>query len=103
MTLTPQSAPASDPAPPIRLAAANAVKTAPSAGGGYVVQVASHKNEADTQASYRALQNKFPAALASRTPGIKTDDLGENGDNYRTMVRPLGSAENEAQVGGNLK
>ena len=31
-TLSPQSAPASDPAPPIRLAAANAVRTAPSAG-----------------------------------------------------------------------
>ena len=62
-TLSPQSAPASDPAPMIRLAATNAVRTAPSAGSDYLVQVSSQKNEADVQASYRALQNKFPAAL----------------------------------------
>ena len=60
LTLAPKSAPASDPAPPTRLAAINAVQTAPSAGGDYLVQVSSQKNEADAQASYRALQNKFP-------------------------------------------
>ncbi len=103
LTLSPQSAPASDPAPPTRLAAANAVQTAPSAGGGYLVQVASQKNEADTQASYRALQNKFPAALGSRPPVIKRADLGDKGVYYRTMVGPFGSTEEAAQFCGNLK
>ena len=103
LTLSPQSAPASDPAPPTRLAATNAVQTAPSAGGGYLVQVSSQKNEADTQASYRALQNKFPAALRSRPPVIKRADLGDKGVYYRTMVGPFGSTEEAAQFCGNLK
>ena len=101
LTLSPQ--PASDPAPPIRLAATNAVQTAPSAGGGYLVQVSSQKNEADAQASYRALQNKFPAALGSRPPVIKRADLGDKGVYYRTMVGPFGSTEEAAQFCGNLK
>ena len=103
LTLSPQSAPASDPAPPTRLAATNAVQTAPSAGGGYLVQVSSQKNEADVQASYRALQNKFPAALGSRPPVIKRADLGDKGVYYRTMVGPFGSTEEAAQFCGNLK
>jgi cell division septation protein DedD len=99
LTLSPQSAPASDPAPPTRLAAT----TAPSAGGGYLVQVSSQKNEADAQVSYRALQNKFPAALGSRPPVIKRADLGDKGVYYRTMVGPFGSTEEAAQFCGNLK
>ena len=35
----------------------------PAAGGGYLVQVSSQRTEADAQASYRALQGKFPAVL----------------------------------------
>jgi len=103
LTLSPQSAPASDPAPPTRLAATNAVRTAPSATGGYLVQVSSQKNEADAQASYRALQNKFPAALGSRPPVIKRADLGDKGVYYRTVVGPFGSTEEAAQFCGNLK
>ena len=103
LTQSPQSASAFDPTPPTRLAATNAVQTAPSAGGGYLVQVSSQKNEADTQASYRALQNKFPAALGSRPPVIKRADLGDKGVYYRTMVGPFGSTEEAAQFCGNLK
>jgi hypothetical protein len=103
LTLSPQSAPASDPAPPTRLAATNAVQTASSAGGGYLVQVSSDKNEADAQASYRAMQNKFPAALRSRPPVIMRADLGNKGVYYRTMVGPFGSTEAAAQFCGNLK
>ena len=53
------------------------------------------------QASYRALQNKFPAALGSRPPVIKRADLGDKG--VRTMVGPFGSTEEAAQFCGNLK
>ena len=101
--LTPQSAPASDAAPPIRFVATNAVRTAPSAGGDYLVQVSSEKKEGDAQASYRALQNKFPAALRSRPPVIKRADLGDKGVYYRTMVGPFGSTEEAAQFCTNLK
>src|SRR5260370_727031 len=66
LTLSPQRARASDPAPPTRLAATNASQTARSPGGGYLVQVSSQKNEADTQVSYRALQN---SALSKRING----------------------------------
>jgi hypothetical protein len=97
------SAAASDPAPPIRLASTNAVPTARSAGRDYLVQVSSQKNEADVQASYRALQNKFPAALGSRPPVIKRADLGAKGVYYRTMVGPFGSTEEATQFCGNLK
>jgi hypothetical protein len=97
------SAPASDPAPPIRLAATNAVRTARSAGRDYLVQVSSQKNEADVQASYRALQNKFPAALGSRPPVVKRADLGAKGIYYRTMVGPFGSPEEAARFCGNLR
>ncbi len=97
------SAPASDPAPPIRLAASNAARTPPAAGRDYLVQVSSQKNEADVHASYRALQNKFPAALGSRPPVIKRADLGAKGIYYRTMVGPFGSTEDAARFCGNLK
>jgi hypothetical protein len=101
--LSPQSAPASDPAQSARLAATDAVQTAPSVGGGFLVQVASQKNEADAKASYRGLQNKFPAALGSRPPIIKRADLGDKGVYYRTMVGPFLSTEEAAQFCGNLK
>jgi hypothetical protein len=101
LTLAPQSAPASS-APP-NLAATNGVRTARSAGGDYLVQVSSQKNETDVQASYRALQNKFPAALGSRPPVIKRADLGAKGIYHRTMVGPFGSTEEAARFCGNLK
>ena len=37
---------------------------------GYLVQVSSQRNEADAQASYRALQHKYPSVLGSRAPLI---------------------------------
>ena len=76
--------------------------TSPAAGG-YLVQVSSQKNEADVQASYRALQNKFPAALGSRPPVIKRADLGDKGVYYRTMVGPFGTPEEASQFCGSLK
>jgi cell division septation protein DedD len=107
LSLTPQ---ASQPAPAAdartRVAATNPVQTVPSGGGGsggYVVQVSSQKNEADAQASYRALQSKFPAVLGSRAPLIKRADLGDKGVYYRAMVGPFGSADEASQFCGSLK
>jgi hypothetical protein len=94
-----QPAPA---APPARVAAINPVQTAPS-GGGYLVQVSSQRNEADAQASYRALQGKFPSVLGSRSPVIKRADLGEKGVYYRAMVGPFDNSEEASQFCGSLK
>lgn len=101
LSLTPQAQ--SAPAPAARVAATNPVQTAPGGGGGYMVQVASQKNEADAQASYRALQGKYPTVLGSRTPQIKRADLGDKGVYYRAMVGPFGSSDEASQFCGSLK
>jgi hypothetical protein len=85
------------------VASTNAAQPAAGGGGSYVVQVSSQRSEADAQASYRALQGKFPSVLGSRPPLIKRADLGDKGVYYRAMVGPFGSSEEAAQVCGNLK
>jgi hypothetical protein len=101
LSISPQGAPP-DPAPPTRVATAG---PAPAAGGGgqYVVQLASQKTEADAQASYRALQSKFPAVLGSRQALIKRADLGDKGVYYRAMVGPFGSSDEATQFCVSLK
>jgi len=113
MPLTPQggSLPAAAPADTLaaRVAAANpnpdqaAPAAAASTGGGYLVQVSSQRNEADAQASFRALQGKFPAVLGSGEPVIKRADLGGKGVYYRAMVGPFGSSDEATQFCGSLK
>jgi SPOR domain len=101
LSLSPQGA---QPAPAdTRTHVANAVQPAPGGGGSYVVQVSSQRNEADAQASYKALQGKFPSVLGSRAPLIKRADLGDKGVYYRAMVGPFGSSEEAAQLCGSLK
>jgi len=89
-----------------RVADTNPVQTAPAnvaPSGGYLVQVSSQRNEADAQASYRALQGKFPTVLGSHSPVIKRADLGEKGVYYRAMVGPFGTPDEASQFCGNLK
>jgi hypothetical protein len=99
MSLAPQA----DSAPPTRTAAVNPAQAAPPAGGGYLVQVSSQKNEADAQASYRALQGKFPSVLGPHSSLVKRVDLGEKGVYYRAFAGPFGSSEEAAQVCNSLK
>ncbi|MDR3469576.1 MAG: SPOR domain-containing protein [Xanthobacteraceae bacterium] len=98
LSLAPQAS-----APPTRVAT-TAPATAPGVtSGGYLVQIASQRSEADAQASYRALQGKYPSVLGSRTPLIKRADLGEKGVYYRAMVGPFGSPDEASQFCGSLK
>jgi hypothetical protein len=99
MSLAPQEA---QPAPAARVAATNPAQIAPGSGG-YLVQVSSQRNEADAQASYRALQSKFPSVLGSRAPLIRRADLGDKGVYYRAMVGPFGSPDEASQFCGSLK
>jgi hypothetical protein len=104
LSLTPQpgqAAPAAEPR--TRVAATNSVPAASNGGGGYLVQVASQKNESEAQASYRVLQGKYPSVLGSRSPVIKRADLGDKGVYYRAMIGPFGSADEATQFCGNLK
>jgi sporulation related protein len=71
--------------------------------GGYLVQVSSQKSEADAQASYRALQGKYPGVLGSQSSLVKRVDLGEKGVYYRAFAGPFSSADQAAQVCSSLK
>jgi hypothetical protein len=108
LSLAPQGAPPQADGP-TRLAATNPTQVAPintpatSSSGGYLVQVSSQRNEADAQASYRALQSKFPTVLGSHAPVIRRADLGERGVYYRAMVGPFGTSEEASQFCGSLK
>jgi hypothetical protein len=110
LSLAPGAQPAAvaAPVPRTQIAANTPTQIAPSAaatsaGGGYLVQVSSQRNEADAQASYRSLQGKFPSVLGSRSPVIKRADLGEKGVYYRAMVGPFGSPDEASQFCGSLK
>jgi sporulation related protein len=103
MSLAPQAGQAPDSPPPTRMAATNPAQTAAPASGGYLVQVSSQKNEADAQASYRALQGKFPSVLGPHSSLVKRVDLGEKGVYYRAFAGPFGSSEEAAQVCSSLK
>jgi hypothetical protein len=100
ISLTPQ---ATAPAAPARVATVTPTQTPPVASGGYMVQIASQRSEADAQASYRALQGKYPSVLGSRTPLIKRADLGDKGVYYRAMIGPFGSPDEASQFCGSLK
>jgi cell division septation protein DedD len=88
------------------VAATNPAQNAPAASadsGGYLVQISSQRNEADAQASFKALQSKFPSVLGSQTPVIKRADLGDKGIYYRAMVGPFGSSDEAVQFCNNLR
>jgi hypothetical protein len=101
MSLAPQATPPAAPAP-ARVASTQQAAPAP-AGGGYLVQISSQRSENDAQASFKALQGKFPSVLGSRTPLIKRADLGDKGTYYRAMVGPFGTPDEASQFCGNLK
>ena len=115
LSLAPQGGAQAAPAPAAteprtRVAATSPIQVgaqaAPGGGnssGGYLVQVSSQRNETDAQASYKALQGKFPAVLGSHSPLIKRADLGEKGVYYRAMVGPFGTPDEASQFCGNLK
>jgi len=114
ISLDPQDPPA-PPAPRERVAAAppptqNLQPPAPrataapaEASGGYAVQLSSQRSEAEAQASYKALQAKFPDQLSDRSPAIKRVDLGNKGIYYRVMVGPFGSSDEASSLCTELK
>lgn len=102
LALAPRNAPAAD-APRARAVAAPSAPAARAAAGSYAVQVASQRSEADAQASFRALQARFPNQLASREPIIRRADLGDKGTYFRALVGPFSSSEQAAEFCSSLK
>jgi hypothetical protein len=89
---------------PTRVATAAPPQTRSSegAGGGYVVQLSAQKTESEAQASFRAMQSKFPA-LNGQQPLIRRKDQGERGVFYAAQVGPFGSRDEANQLCENLK
>jgi hypothetical protein len=70
---------------------------ASSASSGYLVQVSSQRSEAEAQASFRALQGKYPDQLSGHTVVVKRVDLGDKGVYYRALVGPFASSGEATQ------
>jgi len=71
--------------------------------GGYAVQLSSQRSETEAQASYRALQAKFPDQLSGRSAMVKRVDLGSKGIYYRALVGPFTSSDDATQFCSELK
>jgi cell division septation protein DedD len=103
----PQNAPqaprpsAATASPPTRTA--SIPPTVAPAVGGHVVQVASQRSEQDAQASFRALQAKYPSVLGGRDPLIRRIDLGERGIFFRVQVGPFASIDQANDLCTSLK
>jgi hypothetical protein len=90
--------------PPNKPPASETASAAPAtSGGGYAVQVSSHRSEQEAQSSFRALQAKYPNLLGGREPIIRRADLGAKGIYYRAMVGPFDSADQATDLCTNLK
>jgi cell division septation protein DedD len=101
MSLSPQ------PAQPVAEPSTRVASTSPAqnaaGSGGFLVQVSSQRSEADAQASYRALQGKYPGVLGSQASVVKRVDLGEKGVYYRAFAGPFSSADQATQLCSSLK
>ncbi len=102
MSLSP--APGAPGTIPVRTTSAPPAAVPSSSGSGsYMVQISSQRSEADAQASYRAMQSKFPNVLGTRSASIRRADLGEKGIYYRAMVGPFAAAEEAGQLCSSLR
>jgi sporulation related protein len=71
--------------------------------GVYLVQVSSQRSEADAEASYKALQDKFPGVLGAWSPIITRADIGTIGTFYHAAVGPFETTDEAAQFCATLK
>jgi cell division septation protein DedD len=94
----PAPAPAAASGQPRRMAA-----VAADGAAHYVVQVSSQRSEADAQASYKALQQKYASVLGGHDPIIRRADLGEKGTFYRAQVGPFATMDEATQLCNSLK
>jgi hypothetical protein len=72
-------------------------------GGGFVVQVSSQRSEEDAQASYQALQSKYPTMLAERAPIIRRIEIVGKSVFYRVVVGSFDTAEEASEFCNRLR
>jgi hypothetical protein len=79
--------------------------SAPTGGdaGGYVVQVSSQRTQSEAEASFRAMQTKYPSAFSGRSPIIRRADLGAKGVFYRAVVGPFANSGDAGHFCSSLK
>jgi cell division septation protein DedD len=65
-------------------------------GGGFIVQVASQRSEAEARTAFAGLQRRYPELFNGRSPNIRAVELGDRGTFHRVRVGPMASRE-EAQ------
>jgi cell division protein FtsN len=66
-------------------------------------QVSSQRSEADANASYRALQVRYPNVLGGSSSSVRRADLGGKGVYYRAMVGPFATGDEAVQFCTSLK
>jgi cell division septation protein DedD len=59
------------------------------AGGGYVVQLASFRSEADALGDYQRLKSRHPQLVSSLGSRVTEASLGQSGSFYRLGIGPL--------------
>src|SRR5262249_13116597 len=64
----------------------------------YMVQVASQRTEADAQASFKALQQRYPSVLGNSQVTIQRADFGDKGIYYRAQIGPFATAEQAQEM-----
>ena len=106
LPLSPQNAAAEPAAPQRSVRTASApnppAHSAPIVGGSYV-QVSSQRSETDAQASFKALQSKYPNVLGDKRVVIRRAELGDKGVYYRAMVGPFAGVEQATELCSSLK
>lgn len=75
-----EAPPSQEPAPAVQQTPA---ASAPTAAGGYVVQLAAFRDEASARDAFGKLQAKYPDLLGSLGVDIQRADLGDKGIYYR--------------------
>lgn len=74
-----------------------------SSAGGYVVQVSSQRSQSEAEASFRAMQTKYPSAFRGHSPIIRRADLGAKGVFYRALVGPFANSGDAGHFCSSLK
>lgn len=104
LSLNPQGEPA--PVAPRSIPSRTAMASPPPRAaetGNYVVQLSAQKSESEAQASFRAMQAKYPSVLSGRQPLIRKKDLGSKGIYYGAQVGPFASREQAVRLCEDLK
>jgi cell division septation protein DedD len=101
LAITPQAMGNAEP-PPGRIPAAAPAASRATETGGFVVQLAAQKSEAEAQATFRAMQSKY-SVLSGHHALIRRKDQGERGVFYASQVGPFGTKDEASQLCESLK